>query len=56
MKIQKTIRDLESELYARAKAQAALEGKTIGQWISEAIAEKLLIHDAGKKGKKGSGN
>ena len=49
MKIQKTIRDIESELYAKAKAQAALEGKTIGQWLNEAIAEKIHIHDAGKK-------
>lgn len=52
MKITKTIRDLESELYQQARAEALRQGKTIGQWINEAIAEKLHIHDAGKKGKK----
>ena len=37
----KGIRGLDPELYRQAKAQAALEGKTIGQWLNEAIREKL---------------
>ena len=31
----------DKELYKKAKAQAALEGKTVGAWIDEAIKEKL---------------
>lgn len=49
MKITKTIREIESELYNQARAEALRQGKTIGQWINEAIAEKLNITDAGKK-------
>lgn len=36
-----TIRGLDRYLYKQAKAQAALEGKSIAQWLNEAIEEKL---------------
>lgn len=36
-----TIFDVDVELYRRAKAQAILEGKKIGEWLGEAIELKL---------------
>ena len=36
-----TIRGLDRYFFRQAKAQAALEGKTIAQWLNEAIKEKL---------------
>ena len=46
----KGIRGLDPELYRKAKAQAALEGKTLGAWLNEAIQEKL-----GKRNKQKGG-
>jgi len=40
-KVTKRIRGLDAELYRKAKAAAAAQGKPMGEWISEAIAEKL---------------
>lgn len=51
MKIDRSVRGLDQELYNQARAEALRQGKTIGQWINEAIAEKLAITNAGKKGK-----
>ena len=34
-----TVRNLDEEAYRRAKARAALEGKNIGEVISEALLE-----------------
>jgi len=39
--IKKTIKGLDEELYREAKAQAAREGKNIGQWMNKAMAAKL---------------
>lgn len=36
-----TIRNLDAHAYRRLKARAALEGKTMGQMVSEAIAAFL---------------
>ena len=36
-----TIRGLDRYLFKQAKAQAVLEGKTIAQWLNEAIDAKL---------------
>lgn len=36
-----TIRGLDRQLYKQAKAQAALDGKSIAQWLNQAIKEKL---------------
>ena len=44
-----TIIGIPPELFLKAKSQAALQGKTIGQYVSEALAEKIHISDAGKK-------
>ena len=44
------IRGIDPELYRKAKAQAALEGKTIGAWLNEAIREKLGKIKKQKKG------
>jgi predicted HicB family RNase H-like nuclease len=35
------IRSIDPQLYRLARAEAVKEGKTIGQWLSEAIKEKL---------------
>ena len=45
----KSIYGMDEELFRKAKAAAASQGKTLGQWFNEAIAEKIHIHDAGKK-------
>jgi len=47
----KGIRGLDPELYKQAKARAALEGKTLGQWINEAIREKLAKQNKKEGGK-----
>ncbi len=39
--ITKTVRELDPELWKQARAQAILEGKTLGQWMNEAIRERL---------------
>lgn len=49
MKITKTIRDLESELYQQARAEALRQGKTIGQWVNEAIFYYLTVSNIEKK-------
>lgn len=36
-----TIRNLDEDVYRRAKARAALEGKTIGQTVNEALRAYL---------------
>ncbi len=36
-----SIRGLDHDLYTEARAQAIRENKNIGQWLSEAIKEKL---------------
>jgi len=36
-----TIRGLDPELYRLARAEAIKQGKTIGEWLNEAIKEKL---------------
>ena len=45
----RSIRGLDQELYNQARADAVRQGKTIGTWLNEAIAEKLNITKAGKK-------
>lgn len=35
------IRNVPDELVRRAKSQAALEGKTLREWIVKAVEEKL---------------
>lgn len=45
----KTLRDLDSELYNQARADALKRGITIGDWMNEAMAEKLIIANGGKK-------
>lgn len=37
MKINRTIRGLDQELYKQARVQALKEGKPIGEWINELI-------------------
>ena len=49
--IRPTIRGLDPELYKRAKADAALQDKDIGAWMNEAIAGKLGLPVAPRKGK-----
>lgn len=39
--VTKMIRGLDAELYQKARAAAITGGKTIGQWLNEAIADKL---------------
>ena len=42
------IRNLDPELYRQAKAQAALEGKTVGLIYNEAIRAYLASKGKGK--------
>lgn len=47
------IRGIDDELYAQAKAAAAqraiqTKGFTVGDWINEAMAEKLAVDRAAK--------
>jgi len=37
----KTVRGLDPSLWRLARADAVAEGKSIGEWLSEAIREKL---------------
>lgn len=37
----KSIRGIDEELYRQGRAQAVAEGKTFGQWLNEAIRDKL---------------
>ena len=37
----KTIRGLDPGLWRLARADAVAEGKSIGEWLNEAIKEKL---------------
>ena len=39
------IRNIDSDLYIKAKAQAALANETIGKWINKAIALKLNLYE-----------
>ena len=48
MKIKRTIRGLGEELYNQARADALREGKPIGEWLNEAIADKLKKASAKK--------
>lgn len=48
-KVTKRVRGLDAELYRKTKAAAAARGITMGQWINEAMLEKIHIHDAGKQ-------
>jgi hypothetical protein len=48
-KIDRSIRGLDQELYREAKAEAAKLGITIGDWMNEAMAEKLARKGAVKK-------
>ena len=36
-----TIRGVDKKLYKQARIQAINEGKPVGQWLNEAIKEKL---------------
>jgi hypothetical protein len=45
----KSIKGIPDDLFREAKARAALTGKTIGQFIAEALAEKIHIYDMAKK-------
>ena len=47
----KGIRGLDPELYRQAKAQAALDGVTLGTWLNSAIQDKLQ-KSKGKEGRK----
>jgi len=40
---------LDEELWAKAKAKAALEMKPVKEWITEAIREKLGLVPANKE-------
>lgn len=51
-KITRSLRGLERELYIRARADALKRGISIGDWMNEAMAEKLIITNGGKKGGK----
>ena len=43
------IRGLDLELYREARAAAIIQRKSIGQWLNEAIKEKLdKLHKKGK--------
>lgn len=44
-----TIRGLDPDLYRLARAEAIKQGKTIGQWLNEAIKEKLDKDTAGPR-------
>lgn len=35
------VRSVPVDLWRRAKAQAAIEGKALNEWLSEAVREKL---------------
>lgn len=40
-KVKYTIKGMDGEVIPKAKASAALQGKTLGDWYSEAVREKL---------------
>lgn len=46
-----TIRNLDEQAYRRLKARAALEGKTMGQMVNEAIAAFLEHPQPTEKGR-----
>ena len=39
--MQINVRGINADIYRLARAQAIKEAKTIGQWLNEAIKEKL---------------
>jgi len=51
MTVPKGIRGLDPELYNQARAEAVRRRMTIGQWINEAMAEKLMLATGMKVGK-----
>ncbi len=46
---QYTVRGVNPELWLQARAESIKQGKTIGQWLSEAIELKLTKNGKHKK-------
>jgi hypothetical protein len=44
-----SIRGIDDELYAKAKAAAEAKGQNIGAWMNEAMAEKLAKETEAKE-------
>ena len=47
----KLLRNITEEIWREAKAQAALEGKSMKQWVEEVIADRLGMRNLIKKKK-----
>jgi len=50
-KVDRTIRGLDAEVYKQTKAEAARQGRPIGDLVNEALIEKLEKLNQGRKTK-----